>query len=513
MTRTRMLALLLAATACEGGAAIGPTDGENHENLLVPGATYSDLRALENAFPIPAGSQNINVGTIDPSSGHFTGIVSTQECELDPILHKPHCYMMPPSTNISAVGAVLVFRTSYYVSPFRVTVDGVTTTAPSGSTSISVDVRRAKRVNWTLTAGSASVSDTLIINRPGVLGAGVFTLGALPISLLYEPPQTGSGLSFTAITTTEKIGSSISVTHEQEESTSKPSFAGVYDLNDKLQTLKSLIQLYPGLSSPILNGTIDRLTAAFGTQTTNTIEGSDISTEHTLELSSSTSLGYQTNAGLGPGRGDRIIYLRDAQVAWVMLDGDITLALIGYAARAAYTVEQLKSDRSMLDAGMSPAMTVSQLDHDTIDSLIGLDPMVYINPIRGPFLPTSRFTLLTTEEGDGPETYTVSHSITTTDKSSHKSFNATETEFHAGWVGALGFGPDSSTHKVTTSVSEQRSNSVSDEVSATLHMEGNVGSPYRVDVYFDNIFSTFLAKNPGGGIIVGNGGIGMIGLH
>src|SRR5262249_2773539 len=160
---------------------------------------------------------------------------------------------------------------------------------PSGATSLSVNVRRAKRVNWTLTAGTATVSDTLNINRPGVLGAGVFTLGALPISLLYEPPQTGAGLSFTAITTTEKIGSSISVTPDQEESTSKPSFPGVYDLNDKLQTLKSLIQLYPGLSSPILNGTIDRLTAAFGTQTTNTIEGSSVSTEHTLELSSSTS--------------------------------------------------------------------------------------------------------------------------------------------------------------------------------------------------------------------------------
>src|SRR5690348_6319971 len=54
MTRTQLIALILAATACQGGAAIGPTDGESHENLLVAGATYSDLRALENAFPIPA---------------------------------------------------------------------------------------------------------------------------------------------------------------------------------------------------------------------------------------------------------------------------------------------------------------------------------------------------------------------------------------------------------------------------------------------------------------------------
>ena len=510
MTRTHLVALVLAATACEGGAAIGPTDGETHENVLVAGATYSDLRALENIFPIPAGSQNINVGTLDPSSGTFTGIVSTQQCELDPILHKPHCYMLPPEADINAVGAVLVFHTPYYVSPFRVTVDGVTTTAPTGATSISVDVRRAKNVHWTLTSGGATASDQLNIGRPGVIGAGVFTVGALPISLLYEPPQSGSGLSYTSITTTEKIGSSISVTHEQEESTSRPSFAGIYDINDKLQTLKSIIQLYPGLSSPILNGTIDRITSAFGTQTSNTIEGTDISTEHTLELSSSTQLGYSTNAGLGPGAGDRVIYLRDAQIAWVMIDGDITLALIGYGARAAYTIQQLKSDRAMINAGMLPANTVSMLDLDSLNELIALDPMANVNPIRGVSLPTSRYTLLGTEEGDGPETYTVAHTITTTDKSSHKSFNASETDFHAGWLGALGLGPDSSTHKMTTSVSEQRSNSVSSDVSATLHMEGNVGSPYRVDVYFDNIFSTFLAKNPGsGGIIVGNGGVLM----
>src|SRR5438477_13110573 len=109
MTQSKFALLLLVASACEGGAAIGPSDGELSENLLVPGATYSDLRALENAFPIPSSSQNINVGTLDPSSGVFTGLVSQQQCQLDPILHKPHCFMVPPSTDINAVGAALVF--------------------------------------------------------------------------------------------------------------------------------------------------------------------------------------------------------------------------------------------------------------------------------------------------------------------------------------------------------------------------------------------------------------------
>src|SRR5690242_3324863 len=148
--KSKFALLFLVAAACEGGAATFPNDGELKENLLVPGATYSDLRALENAFPIPSGSQNINVGTLDPSTGQFTGLQGDRQCSIDPITHKPRCVTFPPSVDISAVGAVLVFRTPYYLAPFRVTINGVTTTAPSGATTLSVDVRRAKSVQWTL---------------------------------------------------------------------------------------------------------------------------------------------------------------------------------------------------------------------------------------------------------------------------------------------------------------------------------------------------------------------------
>src|SRR6516165_2947251 len=144
MTQSKFALLFLVASACEGGAAIGPNDGELQQNLLVPGATYSDLRTLETTFPLPATTQNIDVGTLNASNGGFTGLTPTTQCELDPILHKPHCFQVPPSVNINAVAAVLVFHSSYAASPLRVTINGHTTSAPNGATSLSVNVMRSK---------------------------------------------------------------------------------------------------------------------------------------------------------------------------------------------------------------------------------------------------------------------------------------------------------------------------------------------------------------------------------
>jgi hypothetical protein len=513
LTRSPKLVCALTLTLAASAAAcqqMGPGDGEvaaSTEAISVAGATYSSLRDIENIFPIPNPSATINVGTLDGYSGTFTGLVSQTHYEINPITHKPYPVTVPPTVAFHAVRAVLTFSaTSRGTQPFSVTVNGATTSAQAGATTISVDVARTTDVSWSLRLGTTVVSDRLFISRQGVLGAGVFTLSALPISLLYEPPQTGAGLSSTSILTSQTVGTSITAGQSQENSTSKPKFVGVSAFIEKLQGVKGLLSLY-GLASPLLNGVIDRAVGALGTWSQTTVDGTSTSTENTLQLSSTSSLSYSTNAGLGPGRGDRVIYLHNAQVAWVMLDGEISLSLIGYGSRAAYTVEQLRLDRTAIDAGTPVAQTVSQLDRDTLTALLNLDPFVGASALRGAALVAPRYQAQGEEEGDGPESFTLEHTETSTDKQTSSTFHAVTSEYKGGWLEALGLGPESGSTKVSTTVSSSQSTSVSTTVRASLQIASTFGSPYKLDVYYDTVFSTFAVRHPVISVVVGGGGV------
>lgn len=485
--------LALGLSACGGG--FDDVEEATTEDTLLRSSIYTELAGVETLFPLPQSSQIIAMGTYDLYSGTFTGLRSTTEYRIDPITHKPRAITLPPRTDIAAVNALLQFNfTNRGTGPLRVRVNGAWTTVPSGVSTISISAGRMARADWRIEAGTQSVQDALLIGRPTLLGAGAFTVEAVPISILYEPPQFANLLSKTRMMVIESVGSSMS-TSDTTSTDRKTKVLTLNDYTSKLQTISQKLGRLgvPGVST--IGTAINRAVGLLGTVSVEQTEGTEVSTEHSVDLLSTESIASETSAGLGPGRGDRIIYFKTVQVAWVMDEGELSVMILGWQARGAYSAATLRADLAALDAGGAISATQSGLSAPTLRGLLALDPFVAGGATAA--LPSSRYDYIGRFEGDGIDTLQVSHSITTSDRSSTATYTGRITNYQSGWLGILGLGITQSgslvtrtTHRTTERISTGES------VTATLEIRSSVSDPYQLDVYYDRIFGTFAAEEP-----------------
>ena len=106
---------------------------------------------------------------------------------------------------VNGVHVGITVRWSNASGYVTVTVNGKSKTLPSGNGRATIDIGRAREANWQITANGRSYGDAVIIKRPTMVGAGVFTIKALPIGIAYEPPQDPGTLNnnrYTRVTTT-----------------------------------------------------------------------------------------------------------------------------------------------------------------------------------------------------------------------------------------------------------------------------------------------------------------------
>jgi hypothetical protein len=94
--------------------------------------------------------------------------------------------------------------------------------------------------------------------------------------------------------------------------------------------------------------------------------------DHSLTLSWSTMSQVQSAQGLGPGVGDRIVYLKDVKAVWMAAYGDVGLVLLGYEGTRQNAVRDLITERARLQAGAPGTLGLSIA---TINSLLSQDPM------------------------------------------------------------------------------------------------------------------------------------------
>jgi hypothetical protein len=468
----RALVLGVVLAAVTAGPALADTS--------TPADAATKIRQIEDSgvFTPPTPHANFSVGTFNASTGTFTGTVTKNVCTYDPDLRRIICAPgPPPQVTVNGVHVGFTVHWQYATGYVTVTVNGISKTVPAAYGQTTIELGRARDADWRIVANGRSYQDEVILNRPRVVGAGVFTINALPIGIAYEPPQDPGKLNnnrYTRVTTTattlsSSFQTSLSKTVPQE--TSRETF----------------ISLASGLGSAVGGPAGTALTSIAQ------IVGQTQSDVTTAQVSgSSTSLNVQvvdafsctTGDHLGPGGGDKIVYLKNAHVAWLDNGKQTYLALLGSDGGGAncVSVNSLKNGTSVFDAA-------------TAQTLLAVDPLASGGPNMT--LPSSRYTLV--RQIDLDPTTTLNPNTDQHTESQYSSAGTTTATnqvrtdtLKAGLLAFLGVGPEQSQ---TTVFSLSASNSRVDGSGTSVTTEATLrtltlGASTTINAFYDKAFGT-----------------------
>jgi hypothetical protein len=483
-----------------------------------PEQTYKNVKEIEGLVKFPSVYGKKKVGVLDAVTGKFTYAspeYKTVHVDVgggnpdEKPYHKPE----KPEVNvgkmlINAVDVGLVFEVVNRKGDFSVTAGGKTVTAPANANSITIDVGRVAKVTWKVQSESKTHSDQLQIVRPPIVGAGAFTVPAVPVAVLYEPPMDKKKLNQATYVKTKVIGTTIKTGYGFESSETTPSNASEFigAMNFKSEAAK-----YGGAISKIPNGytqaigkILEFLAAGMGSASASLQTGTSVTSEKALILSTGQTSQFGTGAKLGPGLGDRIIYLKNARLAWLGGMQGVRIGLLSYEKLDTRIVKILKEDWDYLvlnnfhlggsanTNGNGPKLgPKTGLDAATLLALLKLDPMAH----KGPNAPLDekRFAYVDTYGVNGADDYhTFRQMITSADLQAKTSFRVKTEEYSSGFLSFMGLGV-TETKKLMTKFSmgssQEMSSSQMEEVTANFHAEAD--EIYDVKVFYDRIFRTF----------------------
>jgi len=468
--RALVLGVILAAVTA--GPALAGT----------PADAATAIRQIEESgvFTPPTPHASFTVGTFNASTGTFTGTVTKNVCAYDYELRRIVCQPgPPPQVTVNGVHVGFTIRWQYASGSVTVMVNGISKTVPAANGQATIEIGRARDVGWRILANGRSYEDEVILNRPKVVGAGVFTINALPIGIAYEPPQDPGKLNnnrYTRVTTTattlsSSFQTSLSKTVPQE--TSREAYISL------VSSLGSAIGGPAGSALQSIGGIVGQTQ---GDVTTGQVSGS--STSLSVQLVDGHSC--TTGDHIGPGGGDKIVYLKNAHVVWLDDGKQTYLALLGSDGGGAncVSVNALKNGTSVFDAA-------------TAQSLLAVDPLASGGPNMT--LPISRYTLVrqidldpTTTDNPDTDQHTESQwsSLGTTTAT-----NQVKTDtLKAGLLAFLGVGPEQSQ---TTVFSLSASNSRVVGTGTTVTTEATLrtlklGASTTINAYYDRAFGTIV---------------------
>jgi hypothetical protein len=428
---------------------------------LSPSQLYQLIKEYEAEIPIPAPFVTVEVGTFDAAAGGFSGLRTQVITNPEPLEHEPgqqpinpaprfegaeyvtfsidaqwrETVTREPAPVVPVAPVLLQFNVANATVPWSVTVDGYTTNAAAGQTSVSVNVWDRTAHQWTLQVGAGSYHDQLMIQRNGSIpAAGGFTIPVLPVAIVYAPPADSQKKSTATYAQGNTVGTSITYDFSTDTSqTVEPAFAD-----------GSAFRAFLGVVATALGvaGTDDssagKADAAASKDVTSVLsllpsdqileqEGltTDTSSTVTLTYSTTSTIGT-TAAGGGPGVGDTIVFFKDVLVAWAYNGGSLQLCPIGWT-ETIVTASYLQNNLSQVGIATSD----QQL-------LLSLDPFVAGGPFAQP--PEGRFTQPTgipeTIEIAGGSTFNNSYTVTRDSKtlSSQKSYTTDTNTFSPGEI-------------------------------------------------------------------------------
>jgi hypothetical protein len=184
-----------------------------------PEQTFKKVKEIEGLVKFPSVYGKKKVGVLDAATGKFT-YASPEYKSVHVDVgggnpdEKPYHKPETPEVNvgkmlINAVDVGLVFEVVNRKGDFSVTAGGKTVAAPANANSITIDVGRVAKVTWKVQSEGKTHSDQLQIIRPPIVGAGAFTVPAVPVAVLYEPPMDKKKLNQATYAKTKVIGTTI----------------------------------------------------------------------------------------------------------------------------------------------------------------------------------------------------------------------------------------------------------------------------------------------------------------
>jgi hypothetical protein len=371
----------------------------------------------------------------------------------------------------------------------------------------------------------------IAILRPPVLGVGAFTIPALPVGIIFAPPQgllskNSNTFNDTVTTTT---ATTVSISNQSSTKTAQAFTPGelAQNVGSTITQLAALGALLPSVSTTagpasllsVISSLVGGQSQSFGLgdllkltgsgltsfnniltgiagQTSNSSTSSITTTSNnTLTVSVAFSETYGSTAGLGPGAGDRFIYFENVRAVWSNNNGNVGITVLGFDGIAAFDGSELIADQQALASGGTATFT--HLDANTIAMLLGLDPYFTSNPLFS----TPRFTPLspsgasgggTTANGDAFSLTNESISDTST-TNTNQTINVTDVK--PGFIPVLfGAGNTETTTTVTgtnTVTSDQKTDEKTSNTITLIQTAPN--DPYNLNFYFDNLFQMCLA--------------------
>jgi hypothetical protein len=505
-----------------------------------PQQAFDQIKALETqgVIPSPAATATIHVGAFNVQTGKFAYSIPTANIVwFENLGRGPNGKPIPPLKHTTTVGKIGVNAVDLILT-FSVSPANSTFTVQVGSKTVSINtppVLQPKGVIATtlhsltidlgsfvstprvageepgilvnMWSGSVSASIRLDIERPPLVSAGAFNIPALPIALVYAPPPGAQNRNYAEYSTSSSISTKVSTSFSSGTSDKT---ADAYTKVDFLGKTSSIVAGIQGLIVAFdetaafvkqLGGAItlglNVLSGFIDDTTTSTTDISTAANGHDLITTDSDTSTIGTPVGLGPGVGDKFVYLRNVKVAWVIANGQISYTVLGHDGIRGFPAQVLVADLGAISSssGTVTSGPVTSLDEVSLHTLLSLDPFIN-NP--SPFLPSPRFVPNDPPSASGNGTdpngdfFIVKHDVSTVDTATQTTSSVKITDFKPGWLNAL-FG-DQADHQEDTLIFTSAVQTTTDQqVSATVHFfAGPNDPPYIVGLSFDRMFGTFV---------------------
>jgi hypothetical protein len=470
---------------------------------------YQMIKKYEGQFSPPAPYVTVSVGTFDVDQSAFNGLTTTSETDPEPLPHGPHdtpknpqphyagedwvsvtidahwrrTTTLTPAPKVPLNPVLLSFSVSRPAGAWSVSVNGVTSTAAPGQTTLAVDIWDSEVANWSIQAGAASHKDTIRIQHPAgaVVGAavGAFTIPVLPVTVVYAPPADSLKQSAATYSQGQTVGTTVTTDWSTDTSHTASNPDTAYSDGATFKGfLDKLGVVVKAAGAPGVATVISTISDQIGQLSSTTTTGITDATELQLTLTETTTNAISTSAANGgPGVGDIVEFFHNLKMAWAYFNGKLRLCPLGYQTTVV-TAAALKQQPSTI--GVSPADAAT---------LLGFDPFVSGGPAFA--LPTDRFVPRQTYEyGFGAKVH-LTDTVTRATKlqTTHTSYTTNTDDWEAGPIFKfLGFGgKDQTTLKY--------SNATGNDVSTTVTLDTNlVSGPtdhFIVNLWYDNLLGTF----------------------
>jgi hypothetical protein len=468
--------------------------------------TRDQLDAIYDAFQAagtqlepfaPAPFQAVKIGTFNGSTGAFSGLQTTYESTYDIELRRLIKIPVLATIEPNAVNVGLTFEVTNFTGSCAVTAGGITKTTSSTQRTVTIDVGKVTSASWKITCGTRSKGDKIVIQRPAVIGAGAFVVPALPLAVVYEPPQPSDAAKHNraVYTNATTMGSTMTWSFTKENSTTGSMAVPFSDVTNLSGKLGQLIKLSDALKKVDPTGKIKiALTVlttaltAFGTSSGNRVEGTTVTTDRRIDIKSTFSNTFTTDAFLGPGKGDILVYAKNARVAWVAKVGEPELLVLGWEGEGSVRVVDMQADLADLAAGALEGSR-SKLDAVSIRALLAQDPFVAGG--RYATLPSSRFVRLTDIIGTVPRDVTMQFQVTDASRRTQSTFSSTIEEYKTGLLSFLGLGVQDDKKIVVSSKSSASEETFhTTTITATARLDGQ----YDFENYYDTVYGAFALK-------------------